>query len=221
MDFATPQGPIFGSALCVSRPRIVAAPPPTPLSDNVTSKFRQRRQIGAGTRAIIVTRPARNTSRRLAVQPVVPRKRTMKRTKLLVTSFFALFMVSVAAVGIGAAVDSPRTLMSPNDFSVAKQTIESDSRVALGRCRGLQGGDKDVCKAEVRSEERIRKADLGARYHGTVVAADAARQVRVKASYDIAKARCTSRSGEDRVECMRAARDDKMKSLADAKLASN
>ena len=145
----------------------------------------------------------------------------MKRTKLAVTSFLALFLVSVAAFGIGAAVDTPRTLMSPADFSTAKKMIESESRVALGRCRDLQGSGKDVCKAEVRAEERVKKADLTARYHGTVMAAGEARQVRVKASYDVAKARCTSRSGEQRIECLRAARDDKNKSLADAKLASN
>jgi hypothetical protein len=209
MDFATPHGPIFGSALFVA------------VSDNAPLGIRRRRQIGAGSRAIIVTRPARTAGRRLANKPVVPRKKPMKRTKLLVTSFFALFLVSVAAVGIGAAVDTPRTLMSPADFSAAKKMIESESRVALAACRGLSGADKDICKAEVRSGERIKKADLAARYHGTVAAADEARQARVKASYDLAKARCTSRSGEERVECLRAARDDKNKSLADAKLASN
>ena len=145
----------------------------------------------------------------------------MKRTKLFVTSFIALFLVSIAAFGIGAAVDTPRTLMSPADFSTAKKMIESESRVALGRCRDLQGSGKDVCKAEVRAEERVKKSDLTARYHGTVMAAGEARQVRVKASYDVARARCTTRSGEERIDCLRAARDDKNKSLADAKLASN
>lgn len=219
MDFATPQGPILGSALCVQRGGGARAP--TPMSDNAPSGIRRRRQIGAGSRAIIMTRPARTARRRLAAQSVVTRKKAMKRTKLAVTSFLALFLVSVAAFGIGAAVDTPRTLMSPADFSTAKRMIESESRVALGRCRDLQGGAKDICKAEVRAEERVKKADLTARYHGTVMAAGEARQVRVKASYDVARARCATRSGEERIECLRAARDDKNKSLSDAKLASN
>lgn len=144
----------------------------------------------------------------------------MKRTLLFVTSFLSLFLVSVAAVGIGATVDAPRTLMSPGDYNLAKKAIESESRVAIGRCRDLQGGNKDICKAEVRSEERIRKADLAARYHGTVVAADEARLARVKAHYDVAKARCSSRGGEERIECLRTARDGKNKSLEVARLAS-
>lgn len=144
----------------------------------------------------------------------------MKRTKLFVTSFVLLFLTSIAAVGIGAAVDIPSTLMSPVDYGVAKKAIEAETRTALGRCRTLSGADKDVCKAEVRAEERVKKADLAARYHGTVAAADDARQVRVKALYDVAKARCVSRPGEQRIECLRTAREDKNKSLANARLAS-
>ncbi|HET7728467.1 MAG TPA: hypothetical protein VFK48_00420 [Usitatibacter sp.] len=144
----------------------------------------------------------------------------MQRTTLYVTSFFALVLLSVTAIGIGAAVDTPRTLMSPVDFTVAKRAIESETRVALSRCRDSRGSARELCKAQARAEERVKKADLNARYHGTVVAAEEARLMRAKAHYEVAKARCGDRLGEERIDCLRAAREDRNKSLAHARLAS-
>jgi hypothetical protein len=211
------QGPISGSALFVfSRP----SSPPTQVSDKTVPAIRRRRQIGAGARAIIVTKPARKTGRRVSARSMVTPRKAMKRTKLFVTSFFALVVTSIAAVGIHAAVDIPSTLMSPVDYSVAKKAIEAETRNAFSRCRTLAGADKDICKAEVRAEERVKKADLSARYHGTVAAANDAREARVKAHYDVAKARCSTRPGEERIDCLRTAREDKNRSLSNERLAS-
>jgi hypothetical protein len=204
------EGPVLGSALRVS---------PTRSSDNASASIRRRRQIGTGSRPMIVTNPARIASRRVAIPQPAQRKRTMNRTTFFVTSGFAV-LVSVAAIGIGAAVDTPRTLMSPVDYRVAKHAIEAESRLAIARCRAVEGSDKDICKAEARAAERVKKADLVARYHGTVVAAEEARLARVRASYDVEKARCGLRSGEQRSVCMRAAREGNGKALAVAKLAA-
>ena len=46
-----------------------------------------------------------------------------------------------------------------------------------------------ICRAEARAEERVKKADLQARYLGTVAAAGDARLARTKAAYDVAKIR--------------------------------
>lgn len=145
--------------------------------------------------------------------------RPMKSKTAFMTVFFTA-VVSLAALGIGAAVDTPRTLMSPSDFALGKRAIEAETRLAMARCREVPGALRDVCKAEARGEERIRKAELNARYHGTVSAHDEVRLARAKALYDVAKARCGSRLGEERVDCLRAAREDRSKSLAVARLAS-
>lgn len=143
----------------------------------------------------------------------------MKRTTMYVSLAGAL-MFSAAAFGISSAVDSPRTLMSRADYSVARKSIESETRIALGHCRAVDGAPRDVCKAEVRAEERIKRADLDARYHGTVSAAADARLARAKAQYDIAKAKCGVYGSEQKVECLQSARAEKARALADAKLAS-
>ena len=138
----------------------------------------------------------------------------MKRPALYVTSFFALLLTSIAAVGIGASVDSPRTLMSPADYAAGKRAIEAQARVSLGRCRGSAVSEKDVCRAEVRADERIQKAELAARYYGTVAAGAEARQARVKAAYDVARARCSGQLAEGRIDCLRAARAQRNRALA-------
>ena len=180
--------------------------------------MRRRRQIGFGARAIIVTDPALVKRRRHAPKPK-PQVRHMKRATLFATLAGAL-LVSATAYGISAAVDSPRSLMSPADYSVAKKAIESDAHAALARCRDTEGQARDVCKAEARAEERVRKADLDAQYRGTVAAAAEARLARAKAHYEVAKARCGDQHGEDRLACLRSARNEKAKALEAAKLAS-
>ena len=203
------QGPISGLALAAY---------PTQDSDNRPAHPRVRRHIGTGPRPIMVTHPARTTRRRIA--RTLHRGRSMKRTTLVFTSFFALIL-SVAAFGIGATVDTPRTLMSPLDFSQGKKAIEAEARVALAKCRVQDNSARELCKAEVRAEERIKKADLQARYHGTVAAADQAREARAKARYELAKVRCTTGKAEERSECLTAARSERGRAAVGERLASS
>jgi hypothetical protein len=128
--------------------------------------------------------------------------------------------VSATALGISAAVDSPRSLMSPVDFGASKKAIEGETHVALSKCRELDSQAKDLCKAEAKADERIRKADLEAQYRGTVAAATDAKFARAKAQYEVARVKCSDQRSEDRVSCLRSARAEKAKALAEAKLAS-
>jgi hypothetical protein len=144
----------------------------------------------------------------------------MKRTTLFATIAGAL-LVSATALGISAAVDSPRSLMSPVDYGASKKAIEGETHVALSKCRELDSQAKDLCKAEAKADERIRKADLEAQYRGTVSAAADAKLARAKAQYDVARAKCSDQRSEDKISCMRQARAEKAKALSDAKFASN
>lgn len=140
--------------------------------------------------------------------------------KTLYSTIIGALILSAAAFGISAAVNSPRSLMSPVDYEAMKQSIEVDARTTLTMCRGLQDRAGDICKAEARADERIRKADLEAQYRGTVGAAAEAHLARAKAQYEIAKAKCGDQHGEGKFSCLRSARTGKAKALADARLAS-
>ena len=143
----------------------------------------------------------------------------MQSTTLYSTLIGAL-LVSAAAFGIGSAVDSPRSLMSPVDYGQAKHAIESETRQAIGKCRDEDSRARDLCKAQARAEERVRKADLEARYRGTVAAAAEAKLARAKAQYDVARVKCGNERGEDKLACLRSARAEKAKALTEAKVAS-
>jgi hypothetical protein len=200
----------------VSRPALRFYP--TPASDGAAARFGPRRQIGSGRRSIIVTSPARLAARRIAHEPA-RKVAAVKKTTFLVTAFLAM-LLSLAALGIGAAVDSPRTLMSRTDYNAGRRAIEAQTRVAYAGCRSQSGAERDVCKAQARAEERIRVADLQARYHGTVAAAEDARIARVKAGFDVARARCDALTASEKVECLRSAREDRARALAQARQAT-
>jgi hypothetical protein len=190
---------------------------PTRSSENTALGIGGRRQIGTGARSIIVTNPATISTRRIA-QPIT-RNRPMKRTSIYVASGLAV-VLSLAALGIGAAVDTPRTLMSRADYTAARRVIETESSKGYAACRGERGSTRAVCRAQVRASERVKIADLQARYFGTVAAEESAREARVKARFDVARVQCRERGGEAQAECLRAARDDQARALASAKLAS-
>jgi hypothetical protein len=143
----------------------------------------------------------------------------MKRTTLHATIIGALAL-SATAFGISAAVGSPRTLMSPGDYSATRNTIEAGLRGALAKCRDLEGQAEDICKAEARADRRIRLADLEADYRGTVAAAADARLSRAKARYDVAKVKCVAEHGDGKFACLRSARAGKEKALSEGTLAS-
>jgi len=136
----------------------------------------------------------------------------MKRTTVFFTTIFAVAL-SLAALGIGASVDMPSTLMSPAVYEQLKREIEADSRLAAAHCRQYEGLGREVCRAEARSAERVKKAELYARYHGTVSAQEEIRLAHARAAYDVAKARCGAYAGDARYDCLRAARAEHTRRL--------
>lgn len=203
------QGPVARPALGFS---------PTRVSDAAAGWIGLRRQIGSGARPIIVTSPSRLAARRIVHTPT--RKRTpVKKTTFLLAASLAIFL-SAGAFGLSAAVDSPRTLMSRADYNAGRKAIEAETRVAFGHCRTLTGAGRDVCKAEIRATERVKVADLQARYYGTVAAAEEARMAHARASFDVAKARCNAQPGNGRADCLKSARDDRSRALAEARQAT-
>lgn len=144
----------------------------------------------------------------------------MKRSTVLVTAILAAGL-SVAAIGIRAAVDTPRTLMSPDIHQQLKRDVEASSRLALAKCRDVAGVEREVCKAEARAAERVAVADLAARYFGTYSAQEEAAAVRARASFDVAKARCGLKGADGRVECLKQARDERNRMLAESRPAAS
>lgn len=138
------------------------------------------------------------------------------RPTMAITTAAAAILLSAAAIGIGAAVDTPPTLMSRAQYHELLRTVDAESRMEYARCRDAVGTDRDVCKAMARAADRVRRADLDALYYGTVKAQARAKAVRARASYEVARARCISQLGEERLECLKEARDERTPALAES-----
>jgi len=143
----------------------------------------------------------------------------MKRTTL-VTAVAGACLFSAAAYGIGAAMTSPATLMSPGDYAREGKLLDHATHAAQARCRGFKEGALAICRAEVEAGDRTRRAELEARYYGTVEAAATARMVAARSQFDVARMRCTVRPAEEKSACLTAARVAQAKAVAAAKLAS-
>ena len=125
-----------------------------------------------------------------------------------------------AAYGIQAAFDTSPTLMSRAGHDREWRQIEGRTRAALGECRRRPERLRETCRLAARAADRVAKADLDARYFGTVQAEASARDVRARASFDVARARCLARDDPERTRCLAAARSEQAKMLASARFAA-
>lgn len=97
--------------------------------------------------------------------------------------------LSLPALHIAGAVDTPPSLMSPADHAIALRAIRDDARLALARCRLVDTGERAVCRAEARANERIAAAALEVRYRGTLAAQERAMREQSRALHTVAEAR--------------------------------
>jgi hypothetical protein len=136
-----------------------------------------------------------------------------------VTLAAAVFF-GAAGYGIQSAFDTQPTLMSAADHDREWRSIEGRTRAALGRCRREREDARESCRMRARADDRVAKADLDARYYGTVQAEARARGVRARARFETARAECLAR-GADRAQCLTEARNERDKALAAAVVAAN
>jgi len=143
----------------------------------------------------------------------------IKRTSIAV-ALLGTVSFGAAAYGIQAALDTPPTLMSRVDHDRQWREIERNTRAALGHCRERGERMREACRARARAEDRVAKADLDARYFGTVQAEANARETRARASFEVARTDCLLREDPERTTCLAAARSEQAKILASTKLAA-
>lgn len=116
----------------------------------------------------------------------------------------------MATVGAG-----PRsTLFSPEEYETAGAAISEETRLSLAGCKKLAVAEKLVCTAEARGQEKIRRADLEARYLGTFDATYRAQVARVDAEFDVEVKRCENRDREDKAGCQLEATEQRATTLA-------
>jgi hypothetical protein len=113
----------------------------------------------------------------------------------------------------------PKRTMTRAEYSSEKDQIEADYKAAHATCTPLAGNAKSVCKVEAKRDEKVKLADLEAKYKGTPSADADARITKAKAEYDVAKQKCEDQPAADKSACKSSAKADETRAISDAKAA--
>ena len=134
-----------------------------------------------------------------------------------VRGLFVLIALAAPALVIGAS-------MSTSDYSAAKERAAIEYQTARTQCSPLAGNARSLCLVEARAVERKAMAEAEARYHNTVSARRDATIESAEADFDVAKARCGAKAGNDREVCIKEAKAveirTKAEAIADEKIAA-
>ncbi len=129
-------------------------------------------------------------------------------------------MVEGAKNATENAVDStidklpPKRAMSRAEYSAERERIQADYKSSHEACKPLSGNSREVCRVQARSDEKMRLADLQARYKATPSAQADARVAKAKAQYEVAKQKCEDQPASDRAACRRNAKADESRAVA-------
>jgi hypothetical protein len=118
--------------------------------------------------------------------------------------------LAVPTLAIGAA-------MTSSEYSAAKDSASAAYKSVRAQCDSMSGNAKDVCVAEAKANLKKAKADAEARYKNTDKARRDAKIEAAEADYDVAKAKCDAKSGNDKDVCIKEAKAIETKAKVDAK----
>ena len=123
-----------------------------------------------------------------------------------------LIVAAFCTIGLSA-----HAAITKDEHKMAEKNAEANYKSAKAACKSLAGNAKDVCIAEakVAKVQGMTKAD--ADYKNTPKAIFDGRKDVAKAEYDLAKAKCGSKAGNDKDVCVKEAKAVEVRALADAK----
>jgi hypothetical protein len=142
-------------------------------------------------------------------------------SKLLISLFVA------AGLGIaGCAAQETTTTttsrsmapISKDAYDTAVKNAEAQYKSDKEACSSRGGNAKDLCLAQASGREKVAKADAEAAYKQTPKAREEARVARADATYQVAKEKCDTMSGNAKDVCLKEANADLTKAKANAKV---
>ncbi len=117
----------------------------------------------------------------------------------------------LAYINVSAAADPKAT------YKEAKDRADNEYKTAREKCKTLTGNPKDVCEEEAKAARTRMKEEAEANYKNTPRARTNARTAIANAEYDVAKAKCDAKSGNDKDVCIQEAKAASVAAKADAK----
>ncbi|HEY5800325.1 MAG TPA: hypothetical protein VIT92_08885 [Burkholderiaceae bacterium] len=130
----------------------------------------------------------------------------------------AMMALACAAGATGAMAQNPLIAPMPGKaaYNTAMQGAGAQYKTARAACNELNGYLKDVCVAEANAARVRVEADATAQYKNTLKAHTKARIDIAEADYEVNKARCGNKAGNDKDVCQKLAKATRVAAVADA-----
>lgn len=122
------------------------------------------------------------------------------------------FLIGSTAISAAAPDDAKAA------YEAAAENAASEYRNAHAKCDELNGNAQDVCIAQAKAAQTRAKGEAEAQYKNTAKARIKARTDLANAEYVVAEAKCGSKIGKDKDNCIKEAKAIKAAAIADAKL---
>jgi len=121
------------------------------------------------------------------------------------------------------ATAASASFAATNDTAAYKQATAkaaSDYKVAKAACDSQSGNDKSVCVAQAKATRAHAEADAATQYKNDPKSLEKARVAVADADYDVAKAKCSPLTSNDKDSCMSTAKSTHTSAIADARSAA-
>jgi hypothetical protein len=126
-------------------------------------------------------------------------------------------LAAVLALSISAAATA--ATMSNDEYAAGKDRISQAYKASRQKCDALSGNTKDICVAQAKAEEKRAKAKLDLDRQPDARRQYAYAEANAEANYSVAIEKCDALAGNAKDVCVKEAKAEKTKQLADAKVA--
>jgi hypothetical protein len=128
-------------------------------------------------------------------------------------------LIGMLAVTAGAAAQTAVVVAddAKGVYQKARENAAVQYKSARAACNELNGNLKDVCVAEANAARVRVEGDATAAYKNTLKAHTQARIDIAEAEYEVGKARCGNKAGNDKDVCIKLAKATRVAAIADAK----
>jgi hypothetical protein len=100
----------------------------------------------------------------------------------------------------------------------ANERINVEYKAEKAACASQAGNAKDICIREAKSKEKIALAEEKFAHSGSTKDRNKLAIVRAESAYDVARERCDDSAGNAKEVCVKEAKANRDKALADAKM---
>lgn len=132
---------------------------------------------------------------------------------------FILLALGGAASALFATTPAWADAPDSAGYKEASEKAAADYREATAQCANA-GANKQVCLQQAKVERARNDVDVVEKYRSSPAQLSRARVALANAEYNLARAKCTDKTGADKSACLREAKSDQTAALADARSSS-